>query len=40
MFFSKATDTSNSLADAVQDLRHQVDPLLNRVNDTAHQLLT
>jgi ElaB/YqjD/DUF883 family membrane-anchored ribosome-binding protein len=38
MFFSKATDMSNSLADAVQDLRHQADPLLNRVNDTAYQL--
>ena len=38
MFFSKATDMSNSLAGAVENLRHHADPLLNRVNDTAHQL--
>ena len=38
MFLSKATDTSNSLAGAVQDLRHQADPLLNRVNDAAYKL--
>jgi ElaB/YqjD/DUF883 family membrane-anchored ribosome-binding protein len=38
MFLSKATDMSNNLADAVQDLRHQANPLLNRVSDTAYQL--
>lgn len=35
MFLSKATDMSNSLAGVVQDLRHQADPLLNRVNAAA-----